>query len=91
MQFPVKITSSYIWVAIPVELVILHWDACGVDGRSGGRPVYSHMITKFSRMGSLPHFLTHGAPLHALRTRELCYKFVAMKPHFIHDLEVSSL
>ena len=35
-----------------------HWYACGADGRS----VYGHVITKFSRMGSLPHFLTHGAP-----------------------------
>ena len=26
-------------------------------GRSGGRPVYGHVITKFSRMGNLPHFL----------------------------------
>ena len=33
MRFPVKITSSYIWVAIPVEWVILHWYACGADGR----------------------------------------------------------
>ena len=65
MRFPVKITSSYIWVAIPVEWVILHWYACGADGRLGGRSVYGHMNTKFSRMGSLPHFLTHGAPLRA--------------------------
>ena len=28
---------------------------------------YSYVITKFSRMGRLLHFLTHGAPLHALR------------------------
>ena len=35
-----------------------HWYACDADGRS----VYGHVITKFSRMGSLPHFLTHGAP-----------------------------
>ena len=28
---------SYIWVAIPVEWVILHWYACGADGRSVGR------------------------------------------------------
>ena len=26
------------------------------------RSVYDHVITKFSRMGRLPHFLTHGAP-----------------------------
>ena len=32
--------------------------------------VYSHVITKFSRMGS---FLNHGAPLHKLWKRELCY------------------
>ena len=32
--------------------------------------MYGHVITKFSRMGSLPHFLTHGAPLRALRARE---------------------
>ena len=37
MQFPAKITSSCIWVAIPVDWVILHWYACGADGRSGGR------------------------------------------------------
>ena len=24
--------------------------------------MYGHVITKFSRMGSLPHFFTHGAP-----------------------------
>ena len=35
--------------------------------RTVGRAVYGHVITKFSRMGSLPHFVTHGAPLRALR------------------------
>ena len=43
------------------------------DGRAGGRSVYGHVITKFSRMGSLPHFFTHGAPLRALRALELRY------------------
>ena len=34
------------------------------DGLSGGRAaVFGHVITKFSRMGRLLHFLTHGAPL----------------------------
>ena len=33
------------------------------DGRVGGRSVYGHVIAKFSWMGSLPHFLTHGALL----------------------------
>ena len=31
--------------------------------------MYGHEITKFSRMGSLPHFLTRGAPLRASRAR----------------------
>ena len=30
--------------------------------RTDGRSVYGHVITKFSRMGSLLRFLTHGAP-----------------------------
>ena len=63
MRFSAKITSSCIWVAISVDSVILHWYACGVDGRSLGRWLYGHVITKFSRMGRLLHFLTHGAPL----------------------------
>ena len=29
---------------------------------------------KFSRMDSLPNFVTHGAPLRALRARELRYE-----------------
>ena len=40
--------------------------------RADGR-AYGHVITKFSRMGRLPHFLTHGAPLRAPRVRELRY------------------
>ena len=39
-------------------LEVLCWYACGTDGR----PVYGHVIAKFSRMGSLPHFLPHGNP-----------------------------
>ena len=31
--------------------------------------MYGHVITKFSRMGSLQHFFTHGAPLRASRAR----------------------
>ena len=43
------------------------------NGRAGDRSVYGHVITKVYRMGSLPHFLTHGAPLRAVRARELRY------------------
>ena len=39
MRFPAKVTSSCIWAAIPVDWVILHWYACGADGRSLGRAV----------------------------------------------------
>ena len=31
------------------------------DGRWLARSVYGHVITKFSRMGRLPHFLSYGA------------------------------
>ena len=54
---------------------IEHWLPCGADGRSGGRSVYGHVITKFSRMGSLLDFLTHGAPLRASRPRAPLLKF----------------
>ena len=39
MRLPVKITSSCMWVAIPVDWAILHWYDCGADRRSGGRSV----------------------------------------------------
>ena len=32
-----------------------------------------YVITKFSRMDSLPNVVTHGAPLRASRARELLY------------------
>ena len=31
--------TSCIWVAIPVDCIILHWYACGVDRRADGRTV----------------------------------------------------
>ena len=37
---------------------------CGrTVARAGSRSMYGHVSTKFSRMGRLLHFLTHGAPL----------------------------
>ena len=42
------------------------------ESRAVGHSVYGHVINKFSRMGGLPHFLTHGDPL---RARELRYEF----------------
>ena len=60
------------WVAfgLPYLLIELFYIGISVvrtDSRTVGRSVHGHVITKFSRMGSLPHFLTHGAPLLELR------------------------
>ena len=62
------------WVAfglpyLLIELFYIGMPVVRTDGRAGGRSVYGHVITKFSRMGSLPHFVTHGAPLRASRAR----------------------
>ena len=48
--FPNK-TLSCIWVAIPVDWIILHWHACGSDRLSGGRSVGRCTVTW------LPNFL----------------------------------
>ena len=44
--------------------------------RVGGREGVRYVITKFSQMDSLPNFVTHGAPLRALRARELRYNML---------------
>ena len=49
-----------------IELFNIGIPVVRTDGRA-----YGHVMTKFSRMGRLPHFLTHGVPL---RARELRYK-----------------
>ena len=46
-----------------IELFDIGMPVVRTDGLSGGRSVYGHVITKFSRMGRLLHFLTLGAPL----------------------------
>ena len=67
---PIDVQSAFSWAPkVARKCESKHWYACGADGRSGGRSVYGHVITKFSRMGSLPHFVTHGAPLRASRAR----------------------
>ena len=45
-----------------IELFYRGMPVVRTNGLSGGRPVYGHVITKFSRMGRLLHFVTHGAP-----------------------------
>ena len=61
-----------------------------MDSCAGGRSVYSHVIAKFSQMGNLPHFLTHGAPLHALCAQELHSYFYEFTCVFALKLEVES-
>ena len=62
------------WVAfglpyLLIELFYIGMPVVRTDGRAGGWSVYGHVITKFSRMGSLPHSFSHGAPLRASRAR----------------------
>ena len=76
MRFPTKITSSCIWVAIPVDWVILYWYTCRADGRSPGRCTVT-WLPNFFWMGRLLPFLTHGALL-ARFARELRYKFTLL-------------
>ena len=45
------------------------------DGRSVGQSMYGHVIAKFSRMGSSPHFLTHGASLLMLSVTATCVSY----------------
>ena len=49
------------WIAFGLPYLLIELFHIGIpvvrtDGRVGGRSVYGHVITKFSRMGSLPHF-----------------------------------
>ena len=50
-----------------IELFYIGMPVVRTDGRAVGRLVYGHVITKFSRMGRLPYFLSYGAPLRAAR------------------------
>ena len=53
-----KIKYKKAWLILHSKCDSKHWYAWGADGRS----LYGHVITKFSRMGSLPLFLSCGAP-----------------------------
>ena len=74
MRFPAK-SEPRVAFGLPyllIELFKIGIPVVRMDGRAHG-----HVITKFSRMGRLPHFLTHGAPLLALRARApLKYSFL---------------
>ena len=64
------------WVAFGLFYLLIDLFYIGIpvvrtDGRSLARSVYGHVITKFSRMGRLPHFLSYGAPRSAARGASL--------------------
>ena len=84
MRFPGEISSSCIWVAIPVDWASLHWYACSVDGRSVGRTVT--WLPKFFRMGRLTHFLRYGATL----SRASCGRAIFSR-YFLADRSSSTL
>ena len=71
MRFPAKISSSCIWVAIPVDWVILPWYACGADRRSLGVRSCDYQI--FSD-GYITSFSYPWCSPGVLRARELRYK-----------------
>ena len=78
MRFPAKITSSCIWVAIPISWVILHWYAWGADGPSVGRTVT--WLPKF--LGWVDYQIFLPMVLRFARV-ELCYKVIMFfdNPH----------
>ena len=57
---PARVAFGFPYLLI--ELFYIGMTVVRTDGLSGGRAVHGHVITKFSRMGRLLHFLTHGAP-----------------------------
>ena len=63
------IRVAFGWPYLLIELFYIGMPVVMTDGRPGRR-AYGPVITKISQMGRLPYFLTHGAPLRALRVRE---------------------
>ena len=61
-------TLSCIWVAIPVDWVILHWYACGVDGRSPARWLARCTVTWLPNfLGSVDYYIFLAMGLRAAR------------------------
>ena len=61
-------TLSCIWVAIPVDWVILHWYACGADGRSLARWLARCTVTWLPNfLGSVDYYIFLAMGLRAAR------------------------
>ena len=69
ISFQIKTWAAFGLPYLLIELFYIGMPVVRTDGRAGARLVYGHVITKFFRMGSLPHSFTHGAPLRASRAR----------------------
>ena len=80
MRFPAKITSSCIWVAIPVDWVISYWYACGADGRSLGRAVGRCTVTWLRNfLGWVDYFIFLSMVLRWLASRARAPLLIAPK------------
>ena len=80
------------WVAFGLPYLLIELFYIGMPVvRTDGRLVYGHVITKFSRMGFFKHFFTHGAPLRALRARELRYYFVLWDTYFLSFINITKV
>ena len=55
ISFQIKPWAAFWLLYLLIELVYIGMPVVRTDGRADGRSVYGHVITKFSRMGSLPH------------------------------------
>ena len=62
ISFQIKPLVAFGLHYLLIELFYIGMPVVRTNGLSGGRSVYGHVITKFSRMGRLPHFLSYGAP-----------------------------
>ena len=63
ISFQIKPWVSFGSPYLLIEFFTLVCLWCGLTvGRAVGRSAYGHVITKFSRMGRLLHFLSYGAP-----------------------------
>ena len=64
-------------VSIFEKDVMWHLTSAYMQWVYGRSAFVRYVMTKFSRMDSLPNFLTHGAPMHALCARELRYYIIS--------------
>ena len=66
ISFQIKPRVAFGLPYLLIELFYIGMPVMRTDGRavgrSVGRSVYGHVITKCSRTGRLPHFLSYGAP-----------------------------